>query len=108
MSQSENSIFSPYDLRERLKETELKNNEIANITGISNTYLKLIEKGEAGKIGRDKILAIAMVALNLPIRKPMKFSSFMGWAKWTNWTQIRCFRQPKNGASRGYKVFILC
>lgn len=84
MSQFAKEKFAPkppYDLGKRIEQAGLTKNEIANITGISNTYLKLIESGEVGRIGRDKILAIAMVALNLPIRETNEILKAHGWSE---------------------------
>ncbi len=84
MSQSADRKFAPepsYDLGGKLIQSGLSKNEIATITGISNSYLKLIEKGKVGKIGRDKILAVAMVALNLPLSETNEILKFYGWSE---------------------------
>ena len=59
--------------KERIATSGLSKNEISNLTGISNTYLKLIESGkENGKapsLGRDKIIILALIAFEMTLKE---------------------------------------
>ncbi len=61
------SKFPVTDLREILEETELSNHEISLITGISPAYLSAIKRGLIQKAGREKLLVLLMVALNMSL-----------------------------------------
>ncbi|MGA3116739.1 MAG: hypothetical protein ABSF90_20140 [Syntrophobacteraceae bacterium] len=46
------------------EDTEVSRNELAQLTGMANSYLIALAKGEIKKVGRDKLISIS-VALNL-------------------------------------------
>lgn len=58
-----------HSMREWFEGSGLTKNEISNLTGISNTYLKKIAEGEASNVGRDKILVLALVAFDMTLKE---------------------------------------
>ncbi|MGO9531056.1 MAG: hypothetical protein ACLP3B_07730 [Syntrophobacteraceae bacterium] len=57
------------DLRELLEETELSNHEIALVAGVSPAYLSAVKRGLIQKVGREKLLVLLMVALNMSMEE---------------------------------------
>lgn len=51
-----------------LTKSPLSRNQIAAISGLSNAYIRELEKGSIGNVGREKLIAFA-IALNLSLTK---------------------------------------
>jgi transcriptional regulator with XRE-family HTH domain len=49
-----------------LKKSPLSRNQIAAVSGLSNAYIRELEKGGIGNVGREKLIAFA-IALNLSL-----------------------------------------
>lgn len=45
---------------------EITRNELANLTGLSNSYILALERGKITRVGRDKLISIG-AAFNLPL-----------------------------------------
>jgi transcriptional regulator with XRE-family HTH domain len=61
------SQLPPTSLKELIRDTELSNHQIAMLSGVSPAYLSAFERGLIQKVGREKLLVLLMVALNLSL-----------------------------------------
>lgn len=55
-----------HHVRTLLERSPLSRNQIATVSGLSNPYIRELEKGSIGNVGREKLIALA-IALNLSL-----------------------------------------
>lgn len=55
-------------VRKLLKRTRMPRNQVAAISGLSNAYIRILERGETASVRREKLISFA-VALNLDLRE---------------------------------------
>lgn len=55
-------------IRMLLRRSRMPRNQVAAISGLSNAYIRVLEKGESASVGREKLISVA-VALSLDLQE---------------------------------------
>ncbi|MHA1700662.1 MAG: hypothetical protein ACTSWK_00120, partial [Promethearchaeota archaeon] len=77
-----------------LKKSKRPRNQIAAISGLSNAYIRALEQGSIGKVGREKLIHLA-IALSLDLNEHDDLLTIFGLAK-LNQDDIPVFLEISN------------